>query len=216
MKNLFYKEFKLAIPSVFLMFLLFGALLLIPSWPFFIAFGYIFIAFMNIFLVGRENQDIFFTATLPVPKRDAVRARIYAIAAMELAEVAVAVPFAMVNTLVISPLGNQIGMNPNFAFFGFVLMLYAIFNAIFLPMFYKTAHKVGTPILIALAAVLVYAVAVEAAVHTVPYLKTNINALGADHLSSQLVVLAAGIVLFVLMTLSSLKRSIKNFEKVDL
>ena len=39
MNNLLYKEFRLGIhPSIYI-FLSFGVLLLIPSWPFFIAFG---------------------------------------------------------------------------------------------------------------------------------------------------------------------------------
>lgn len=216
MKNLIYKEFTLAIrPYVFFL-LLCGILLLIPSWPFFIAFMYlIWIGFINVFMIGRGNQDIFFTASLPVPKRDIARARVYSIALLEVLQIIVAVPFAYLNTR-INPLGNVAGMNPNFAFFGFIWIMYALFNIIFLPRFFKTAYRVGAPAVWGIAAILVFCGAVETAVHAVPYLNTHINAFGADHLASQLIVLIAGIVIFVLTTWATANRSAKNFERVDL
>lgn len=122
-----------------------GILLLIPSWPYFIAFGYIFIGFMSTFFIGRSNQDVFFTVSLPVRKRDTVRARFYAISAIEFMQIAAAIPFAILSSM-INIHGNNAGMNPNIAFFGFVFVLYSVFNAVFLPMFYKTAHKVGAPV----------------------------------------------------------------------
>ena len=196
------------------MFLVFGVLLLIPSWPFFIAFAYLLIGFMNTFINGKANQDIFFTVCLPVRKSDIVLARVSSSAVFEVLTIIVAVPFAYLNTL-ISPSGNMIGMNPNFAFFGLVFAMYAIFNMILFPMFYKTAYKVGIPVLIASLAALFFAGAVEASVHVFPVLKTTVNAFGAGSLSVQLVVLASGIALFCLLTWLSYRRAAKNFEKVD-
>lgn len=215
MRDLFYKEFKLAIhPSIFI-FLLFGFLLLIPSWPYFIAFGYIFISFMNTFFIGRSNQDVFFTASLPVRKKDIVRARFSAIATAEVLQIIVAIPFAYLNTI-INPYGNQAGMNPNIAFFGLVFVMYAIFNVIFLPWFYKTAYKVGVPMLVAVLATLVFVGIVEFTVHVIPFLMTNINAFGTNQLASQFVVLITGILIFILATGLASVKAVKNFEKVDL
>jgi hypothetical protein len=215
MNNLLYKEFRLAIhPSVYI-FLSFGALLLIPSWPFFIAFGYLFLGFMNTFLTNRSNHDIIFTALLPVPKREVVRARVRVMAIVEVLQIVVAVPFAYLNTI-INPHGNQGGMNPNIAFLGIVFMVYAVFNSVFLPMYYKTAHKVGIPIFAGTAACVIFVSGVEVAVHTVPFLNTYINAFAAAHLFSQLVVLLVGISIFLLATLFAYKRAAGNFEKLDL
>ncbi len=215
MNNLFYKELRLAIhPSVYIL-LSCGALLLIPSWPFFIAFGYLFIGFMNTFMINRSNHDILFTALLPVPKRDVVRARVSCMVILEVLQIVVAIPFACLNGL-ISPLGNQAGMNLNIAFFGVVFMMYAVFNAVFLPMFYRTAYKVGIPILAGTAACILFVGGVELAVHTVPFLATHVNALATAHLVSQLVVLLAGLFLFSLATLFACKRAAGNFEKLDL
>ncbi len=215
MKNLLGKEFRLAVHPSMLVYVFFGVLLLVPSWPFFIAFGYFFIGVMTMFFTARGNQDVFFTAGLPVRKRDAVRARVLVIAAFELLQIAVAVPFACLNAR-INPHGNAVGMNPNVAFFGCVFMMYAVFNAVFFPGFYKTAYKIGGPLFRAVLAVTAFVGAVELAVHAVPWLNTHVNALGAGHLPSQLLTLAAGIAVFALATwLASLKAAAR-FDKVDI
>ena len=214
MKDLLYKEFKLAVhPSMFI-FLTFGALLLIPSWLFFIAFGYIFIGFMNMFFIGRGDQDFLFTVSLPIRKRDVVRARFYALSILEVLMILASVPFAIIHGILFD-FGNM-AMNLNFAFFGFVFVMYAVFNAVFFPMFYKTAYKAGVPVFLGVLAASAFAIAVEFAVHAVPVLTTTLNAMGAGHLESQLPVLIAGIGLFALLTWLAFKKSAKNFEKVDL
>ncbi len=215
MKNLLFKEFKLAMhPSVYF-FLLCAALLLIPSWPYVIAFGYIFIGIMNMLIYARANQDILFTVFLPIRKRDVVRARVYAIATIELVQVIAAVPFAILRNAIYG-YENQAGMNLNAAFFGFILIMYALFNIILFPMFFKNGYKPGIPMALAVIATLVFFGLVETAMHTIPVLTANLNALDAQHLVYQLPVLAAGIVLFALFTLLSSRMAEKNFEKVDL
>ena len=214
MKNLLYKEFRLWWYPALFFFLLTGLLLLIPSWPFFIAFWYIFIGFSIAFASGRENQDVFFTVSLPVRKRDVVRARVCATAIIELLQIAAGIPFAIINNILYSK-GNAAGMNTNFAFFGFMFLLYAIFNLIFLPNFYRTAYKIIS-MLWAIITVVVCGAAINIAIIFVPVLNTNLNELGASHFTSQLPVLVAGIALFFLLTLLAYRKSATRFEKVDL
>ena len=215
MKDLLYKEFKLALhPSMFI-FIFFGILLLIPAWMYFIAFGYIFIGFFNTFTLGRANQDIFFTVCLPIPKRDVVRARILSITLMELLQIVFAIPFALINNRMY-PEGNIIAMDVNAAFFGFVFVLYAIFNAIFFPMFFKTAYKAGVPCVLGVLGSTAFAIAVEFAIQIVPAFKTSLDNLNAAYTANQLFVLIAGIAVFALATWLAYKKSAKNFEKVDL
>ncbi|MDP4094409.1 MAG: ABC-2 transporter permease [Bacillota bacterium] len=214
MKNLLYKEFRLFWHPAMFLFLLFGTFLLIPSWPYFIAFGYIFIAFNTAFIASRGNQDILLTVSFPVRKRDTVLAKVYLIVIVELLQVVISIPFALINNAIYK--GNMAGMNVNFAFYGLVLIMYALFNIIFLPMFYKTAYKVGVPVIVAILAVLVYIGVVNFAVLSIPYLKTNLNGLGVSHLGSQLLVLAAGIILFLGTTPLVYRMSAQKFEKVDL
>jgi ABC-2 type transport system permease protein len=215
MKDLLYKEFRLWWhPAWYIIFPLFGSFLLFPSWPFFIAFDYIFIAFSIVFIAGRGNQDIIFTVSLPVRKRETVLSRVCFMAIIELFQIIVAFPFAIINNEVYLK-GNMAGMNTNFAFFGFVLIMYGIFNVIFLPGFYKTAYKMIS-ILPAIAVVIIYIVTVNIAVLSVPVMQTNLDGLGASHLASQLSVLMAGIVFFTLLTLVAYRISANRFEKLDL
>lgn len=75
MKNLLYKEFRLAIhPSVYVFFLL-SALLLVPSYPYYVSFFYLTLGVFLTFKTNRAENDIFYSALLPVRKGDVVRAR---------------------------------------------------------------------------------------------------------------------------------------------
>lgn len=215
MKNLLYKELKLAVHPSILIFPFIGMLLLIPAYPYFVAFVYTFIGFGNLFMMGKTNQDIFFTVSLPIRKKDAVTARFYTIAAIELLQIAVAIPFAIISSI-INPQGNAVGIDANFALFGFVFIMYAIFNAVFLPLFYKTAYKIAMPLFLAIAPVSVFIVGVEIAVQTVPFLKNSLDTPQAGRMIPQLLVLIAGILIFVLANVLACKKAARNFDKVDL
>ena len=58
--------------------------------------------------------------------------------------------------------GNEVGIEANVAFFGLVLVMYALFNIIFIPMVYKTAYKLGIPLMFGGIAITIYILAVEA------------------------------------------------------
>ena len=66
MKNLLYKEFRLAIrPSVYIFFAL-AALLLVPSYPYYVSFFYLMLGIFLTFKTNRAENDIFYSALLPV------------------------------------------------------------------------------------------------------------------------------------------------------
>jgi hypothetical protein len=134
---------------------------------------------------------------------------------LELLQIIVAIPFAVLNNVIYSN-GNGAGMNINFAFFGTIFIMYAIFNIVFLPGFYRTAYNVGKPMVLAIIAAFIFASLFNAAVILVPVLKANLNGLGASHLDTQLALLLIGIVLFAGLTWLAYKMSANRFEKVDL
>lgn len=214
MKDLLYKEFKLALHPTVLIFPFLGALLLVPSYPYFIAFIYIFIAFANIFMMGRANQDILFSVSLPVRKRDTVKARFTTFIIIELIQVLVAIPFALLSAR-LNPQGNMVGIDANYAFFGLLLIMYAIFNAIFLIKFYKTGYKIAMGMFLACAAVTIYIVAIEIAVHIIEPIRLTFDTV-SGHMTEQLIVLFGGILIFALSNVISYKIAARSFEKVDL
>ena len=215
MRNLLYKEFRLAINPVYFLILLSGAFLLIPQWVYFVAMMYFFfIAVPNIFTEAKAKNDIGFTVMLPIRKCDVVKARVLSIAALELLQVVLAAVFVMIN-MALYPNGNFM-IDANIAYLGCVFLMYGIFNVIFFPMFYRNAYKIGWPLLTAITASTLFAAAIETLVLTVPAAAHILDGISSEALLRQLPVLAAGIIFFVLLTVLSYNKSAKNFERVDL
>lgn len=216
MKHLLYKELRLAKHPTMFLFLLFSAMLLIPSYPYYVAFIYTCLSVFFVFLQGRENNDLSFTALLPVRKRDIVRARCLLVVLMQLAQVLVSLPCAIVGAR-INPLGgNAAGIEANAAFFGLALVMYALFNLLFLPAFYRTGYRVGRAFLFAGAAVLVYIVAAELLVQCVPALKASLDTFDPATRGTRLFVLLLGAGLYAAGSLLACRLSERRFARVDL
>ena len=217
MKNLLYKEFRLAIhPSVYLFFLL-SALLLVPSYPYYVSFFYLMLGVFLTFKTNRAENDIFYSALLPVRKGDVVHARVLAVAILELVNLLIAVPFAILSVKINPAGGNNAGIEPNVAFFGLSFLIYGGFNFIFFPIFYKTGRSEGKAFLWSGVFTLLYIAVAESLAQYIPspvsaYLDTAEKAAQLR----QLPVLLGGIVLWAVLTLLSAKRSAERFEKVDL
>ena len=217
MKALLFKELKLATHPTTYLFMAIGAMLMIPSYPYYVAFVYTCLSIFFIFLSGRENKDIFFTTSLPVRKSDVVKSRVFSVAIIELLQLTIGIPFAFIG-IRINPnaAGNMAGIEANMAFFGLVLIMYALFNAIYLPLFFKTAVKVGAPLIIASIAITIYVIAVELAVQMIPFLKTHLDTTDPAMVMYQFPILIAGMLIFALSLWLTYRKSAANFEKVDL
>ncbi len=212
MKNMIYKELRLTLHPLFYVALLFGALLLIPQWPYFIALMYFFfIVVPNIFSTAKAQNDLDFSASLPVRRGDIVKARIMSIVILELLQIIVAAVFAAIN-VAIYPMGNFL-MEPNAAFIGFALMMYGIHNVILFPMFYKTAYKIAVPTIAAITVSVLFACAAETAVQIIPAARVLDGRLSTW---AHFAVLICGIVIFALLNLLAAKISVKRFEKVNI
>ena len=211
MKNLLYKEFHLVIHPMFYLVLLCGALLLIPQWVFFLAPMYFFfITVPNVFSIGKAQNDTGFSAIMPVRRSDIVRARLASMVVLEVLQILVTAVFAVLNLALYSQ--DNFLMNPNPAFIGFVFVMFAVFNLVFFPMFYKTAYKIGIPVVAAMVAVVLFAAAAEFLTMLPPLEVLH----GRQINAAQIIVLAGGIVIFVLLNMVALRVSIKNFERIDL
>ena len=88
-------------------------------------------------------------------------------------------------------------MDVNFAFFGLTFAMYGLFNLVFLPMFYKTAYKLGVPIIAAICAAVLFAGAAETAALILPGAAAVLDGISPEALARQLPVLAAGMAVFV-------------------
>lgn len=213
--QILYKELRLVLHPAALLFVLFGAMLLIPSYPYYVAIFYgtlgVFFCFMN----ARENRDVYYSAVLPASKRAMVRGRVLFVAVLELAQLALAVPFAIVSVRINPNGGNPVGIDPNVAFFGLSLLLFGIFNVVFLLRFYRTGVNVGRSYLVSMIPVTLYIVAAEVLVH-VPGLGAYLDGTDAAAQLAQLPVLAGGAILYALLTWVSFCKAAARFERVDL
>ena len=142
MKTLLYKQLRLVCQPMTLVFCLFGVMLLIPAYPYTVMWFYVMLGLFFSFLNGREQKDVYYSALLPIRKRDTVKANCLFVGLIELLALVIAVPFALLR----AKLGigdNPVGLNANVTLFACGLMLFAVFNAVFLLSFYRTAYKVG-------------------------------------------------------------------------
>lgn len=215
MRNLLYKELRLALHPSVILFLFLPAMLLIPHYPYLIIFFYTCLGIFFLSITGRENNDIYYTLQLPVRKREIVGARFLLVVLIQILQFIIAIPFAIANRALIT-FPNEAGMNANVAFFGFAFLILGLFNLVFLTMYYKNPNKVGIPFLVGCLTFVVAMFAIEASRFIFPFVQEYLNPMGTEHLGYQLIALFAGIVLWALFTFLAYKKSVKSFEAFDL
>jgi hypothetical protein len=208
------KELKLANLIIPIIMLPLCSLMFIPAYPYYIAFVYQCLAVFLLTMSFREFNDIYFSMLLPIRKRDMVRARVLLFCFCELVQIVVAIPVAFLRHA-LNPEPNLVGIEINPALFGSVLVMYGLFNLIFLSLHYKTAYKLGVPFGVAGGAVLLYIFVAEAPIHAVPVVKETFDVVG-DHVGAQSAVAGAGAVVFATLSYLAYRVAAARFEKVDL
>lgn len=215
MKTLLQKEFRLAMHPTNLLFLSLSALLLIPNYPYYVTFFYTGLGLFFTCLSARENHDIEYSMALPVRKRDLVRSRVLFAVLVELAQVALAVPFALLRQRLI-PMGNQVGMDANLALFGFSFLLLGLFNMAFFTRYYRAPDKVGKAFAVASIALFFCIAVLETLAHALPVMRDKLDTPDPLYLAYKLPVLAAGLLLYGLLTLRTVQVATRRFEALDL
>ena len=215
MKKLLVKELRLALHPTNMVFLALSAMLIIPAYPYYVVFFYTTLGLFFVCLTGRENKDIDYTLTLPVRRCDLVRARVLLAVVIELTQVVVCIPFAVLSQR-LNRMGNLVGMDANVAFFGFSLVMLGLFNLVFFTVYYRRPERVGMPFVLDSLAEAVYVVAAEVCAHQVPFMRRALDTMDPAYMPWKLAVLGAGAVLFGLMTFLACRLAEKRFEQVDL
>lgn len=216
MKNLLMKELRLALQPPAVLFLFLSAMLLIPSYPYYVVFFYTGLGIFFCCQLGRENNDIFFTLSLPVRKRDAVTARMLLAVLLESVQLLLAVPFAFLRQSFVFLGGNPVGMDANIALFGIGLMLLGVFNLTFFTSYYRNPQKVGMAFVKGCIVFTVFMLAAEVCTHVVPFFREKLDTMGGAFLAEKLLVLAVGGVLYASLTALAWHRAVRSFEKLDL
>lgn len=229
MKALLNKEFKLCLhPAVFI-YLALILMLLIPNYPYLVSCFFVCNAIFFCFQQARENGDAMYTAMLPVSKAQAVRARVLfvvIIEAIDLVLVAGMCAFALVSM----PPHNAGGTDHGLSLLAFALVLFAIFNIIYLPSFYKTGYKAGTSFLKSAIGVWIWLVLIEglmiasaavtdsgADIPFFRFISENIDCFPATAKAwtVQGILFGAGLVIYAVCTAFAARISVKRYDKVD-
>lgn len=211
--NLLYKELRLAAHPNLYIFTLLGALVIVPAYPYGMVFLFGCLAPYLTFMYGRETNDIYYTALLPVKKRDTVKAKCLLMVLAQMAQLLISLPFALLRVHVLSK-GNPAGIEANVAYYGFGLMIYAIFNAILLTQFFKTAYKVDKAFFLAIIPAAIAVVIMEVLVHFPGF--EWLDSVAPNIMLRQLPILAVGVVVYSIGMLTAYGVSAKRFEQVDL
>lgn len=214
MKALFCKQLRLVCHPMTWAFCLFGSMFLIPNYPYTVVFFYVTLGLFFSFMNGREQRDADFTALLPVRKSDMVRVNVWFCVAVEVTTLLLGVPFACISAR-INPNGtNVVGLDCNVALFAAGFVLFAVFNSVFLPAFYRTGYKVGISYLKAVIPMALVMVLCEALPHFPMLEWLNDTSMAAN--VRQLPLLAVGVLLYAVCTWLACRGAITRYEKVDL
>ena len=213
MMTLLYKEIRLAAHPTSIVFTFLGCLVLVPSYPYSVIFMFGCLAPYITFLNARETNDAWYTAILPVTKRESVLGKCLLVVFFQLFQLLFSIPFALLrNALNIA--NNPVGLDVTAAWYGFGFFLYAVFDFVFLTAFYKSGYKAGKSFILAAVPMVLLMVAIEATAH-IPAL-VWMDSCQSKYLLMQLPVFIAGVVCYGVFIPLAYRISAKRFEKVDL
>lgn len=211
--TLLYKEMRLVAHPTSIVFAFLGCLVLVPSYPYSVIFMFGCLAPYITFLNARETNDVWYTAVLPVTKRESVLGKCLLVVFFQLFQLLFSIPFALLrNTMNIA--NNPVGLDATVAWYGFGFILYAVFDLVFFPTFYKSGYKVGKSFIFAAIPMVFLMIAIEVTAHIPIFVWMDSHQ--PEHLLIQLPILIVGIVCYGVLVPLAYQISAKRFEKVDL
>lgn len=217
MRNLLWKEFKLAASPLTYLFLPMGFMFFLPGYPVLCGAFFITLGIFRSFLSTRETNDILYSALLPIRKRDAVKGKYLFAIVIEIAGLIPMCIAVMVRATVlrdVTAYRNNALMNANLYALALALVIFAFFNAVFLSGFFKTAYKTGRPFFLYIITAFAV-ICIGEATHYFPGLEW-LNAFGFDYLPRHLLILLSALILYIVTSYASYSVSCRRFEQIDL
>lgn len=213
MMTLLYKEIRLAAHPTSIVFAFLGCLVLVPAYPYSVIFMFGCLAPYITFLNARETNDAWYTAILPTTKRESVRSKCLLMAFIQIFQLVFSIPFAFLRN-VLHIANNPVGLDATLSWYGFGLIIYAVFDLVFFPAFYKKGYKVGKAFMLASIPMAILMLVVEAVAYIPMFVW--VDSYQPKHLLMQLPILAAGIICYIVFLWIAYRISVKYFDKVDL
>jgi hypothetical protein len=216
MKKLLRKEFFFTALPLTYCFILFAFMTMIPRYPILVGAFFVCMGIFQTFLSAREQNDILYTVLMPVSKADAVKARYLFVNCIQMMFFVICVILTMIRMTLFTQsqvyLSNPL-MNANPVYLGYVLLVFVLFNWIFVNGFWKTAYNAGRPFVLFSIATFVL-IGIAETLHHIPGLEW-MNTWN-QCLSFQYLFLAGAIVIYILADYLCIRRSCSSIEKIDL
>lgn len=211
--TLLYKEMRLVAHPTSIVFAFLGCLVLVPSYPYSVIFMFGCLGPYITFLNARETNDVWYTAVLPVTKRESVLGKCLLVVLFQIFQLLFSIPFAFLrNTMNIA--NNPVGLDATVAWYGFGFILYAVFDLVFLTAFYKSGYKVGKSFILAAIPMVFLMVAIEATSY-IPAL-VWMDSYQPAYIRMQVLILIAGVICFTVFMVLAYQISVKRFTNVDM
>lgn len=212
MLKLMKKEFLINLHPIYFIIPLFaGLLMFIPQWIYTVAFLYYFwISVPNLFGAYNQQRDLIFTQMLPVRRSDIVTSRIGVSLALQVLHLVLGVVFGILHNVVYGTFNFTLDINA--AFFGIVLLIFAGFNLIFFPMYFKTGYRYGKGLLYGSVYTMVLALGADLLNGFVPAVRHIFES--PENVLIQWGILLFGLVSYVGANLFSIRLSVKHFNEL--
>ncbi|MCR5024338.1 MAG: ABC-2 transporter permease [Lachnospiraceae bacterium] len=217
MRNIMHKEMKLSASPLSYLFILFGLMFFLPGYPVLCGAFFVTLGIYQGFQYAREANDIMFSSLLPISKKDVVKGKYLFVCFIEACSLILMLISSLIRMTFLSEsivYRTNALMNANFFAVGGAFLIFGLFNIIFLGGFFKTAYKMGRPFIIYIIVSFLVIGALET-LHHVPGLEA-VNAFGFDSFGLQLLLLLAGLAVFLIMTALSCRTACRYFETIDL
>lgn len=217
MNALLRKEMQLSALILTYLFIAFGLMALLPGYPILCGVFFITLGIYQSFQSAREANDIVYTALLPVAKSDVVKGKFQFVIFIELCGFIVMTICTLVRMTILfdsQVYRDNALMNANPFFLGTALILFGLFNVIFVGGFFKTGYKIGKPFILYMVAAFI-TIGIAETLHHIPGLEA-LNAFGFDEIFLQIILLFSGIIVFFIMTYLAFRKATIDFEKIDL
>ena len=205
MKALLWKEICLAASPLSYLFIAFALMTLIPGYPILCGAFFITLGIFQSYQTAREANDIVYSALLPAAKTAVVKGKFAFAVMIEMAGFAIMVFMTALRMTVLagSPVYRTNAlMNANPFVLGLALVIFGLFNLIFIGGFFREAYGFAV-------------IGLGEALHHFPGMAA-LNAFGFEHALLQGSLFLCGAALYAGLTAVSYRKACSDFEKLDL
>ena len=208
---------RLGTLTIVYFFVLFGLMFLLPGYPVLCGAFFLTLGLYQHFRYARECNDLVFSVLLPIAKQDVVKGKFAFSCIIEMCCFALMLVSVLVRMTVFSdsPVyrGNAL-MNANLFALGMALVLFGVFNLVFISSFFKTGYKIGRPFITYIVICFII-IGVSEVLHHFPGMEA-LNSFEFDHFGLQITTLIAGAICYLGLTIVSYRESCREFERLDL